>query len=292
MIDPALLEKMERFQAYLRGVPGVTKVFSVTDMLKTLNRAFQDGREQAFRIPDSAALIAQELIVVDGSDDLDELLSRDRTRGRITARVAMNASRGLAHDMPEVEARMHEIFGRSATVIPTGIVYLMHQMEGYLLSTQMKSFLLAFVVITVVMAGSLRSLKLGILAMIPNLLPILFVLALMPLLRIPLDVGTVLIAGVALGLVVDDTTHFLYQLKRQRRRATDTHAAIARAMNRTGRPIVFTSVVLSLGFLVLVFASFSPLVNFGILASVVILLALVFDLIVLPAMVGILGSKL
>jgi len=290
--DPGLLAKMDRFQTYLKTVPGITKVISVTDMVKTLNRAFEGGREEEFRIPDSAAAVAQELLVVEGSDDLDALLSGDRTRGRITARVAMDSSRALAHSMPEVEAHMREIFGASARVTPTGIVYLMHQMEGYLLSSQMKSFLLAFLVITIAMAIGLRSLKLGALAMIPNLLPIVFVMALMPVLGISIDVGTVMIAGVALGLVVDDTTHFLYRLREQRTCAADTHDAIARSMNLTGRPIVFTSIVLSLGFSVLVLASFNPVVNFGILAGILIMLALFFDLVVLPALVGTFGTRI
>jgi predicted RND superfamily exporter protein len=291
LTDPALLEKMESFQAYLRGVHGITKVFSVTDLLKTLNRAFHGGEEQAFRIPDSPALVAQELLVVDGTDDLDALLSRDRSQARMTARVAMNASRELAHDMPEVEARMRQVFGETATVTPTGIIYLMHRMEGYLLSSQVKSFLLAFIVVTVVMAAAIGSLQLGALAMIPNLLPIVCVLALMPVLGISIDVGTVMLASVALGLVVDDTTHFLYRFKEQMRQTSDTRAAIARAIDRSGRPIVFTSIVLTLGFSVLVFASFNPVTNFGILAGMVIVLALIFDLVVLPALLGALRSS-
>jgi predicted RND superfamily exporter protein len=292
LTDPALLEKMESFQAYLREVPGITKVFSVTDMLKTLNRAFHGGEAQAFRIPDSATAVAQELLVVEGSADLDALLSRDRTHGRITARVAMDTSRELAHRMPEVEAHMHEVFGETASVTPTGIVYLMHEMEGYLISSQIKSFLLAFIVITLAMAGALRSFKLGALAMIPNLLPIVCVLALMPVLEIPLDVGTVMIAGVALGLVVDDSTHFLYRYQEERKRAPDSHHALAGAMSFAGRPIVFTSIVLSLGFGVLFFGSFNPVANFGVLAALVIALALVFDLVVLPAIVGCFRSSL
>jgi predicted RND superfamily exporter protein len=105
-------------------------------------------------------------------------------------------------------------------------------------------------------------------------------------LEIALDVGTVMIACVALGLLVDDSTHFLYRLREEADRTADTRHAVARAMNLSGRPIVFTSIVLSLGFLVLGFASFNPVINFGILASMVAVLGLVFDLVVLPALLG------
>ncbi len=291
LTNPALLRKMEEFQAYLRTVPGITKVFSVTDMIKMLNRAFEEGRSAAFRIPDSAAAVAQELLVVEGTEDLDEFLSEDRQQGRITARVAMKSSQQLAHQAPMVVERMHDIFGDSATTTPTGLVYLMHRMERYLLSSQIRSFGLAFFVITLVMMVALRDLRLGLLAMVPNLLPIAFVLALMPALGIALDVGTVMLASVALGLVVDDTTHFLYRLREQPAWQDDTYSAMRATMHATGRPIIFTSIALALGFSVLVLASFNPLIHFGILASLVIALALFFDLVVLPAMLGLMASR-
>jgi predicted RND superfamily exporter protein len=125
--------------------------------------------------------------------------------------------------------------------------------------------------------------------MIPNLMPILFTIALMPVLNIPLDVGTTLIAAIALGLVVDDTIHFLSRLKSEREKTNNIKIVINKGIQSTGRPIIYTSIVLSLGFLTLVFASFSPLINFGILSAIVVLLAVVFDLFVLPALLGFIG---
>jgi hypothetical protein len=188
--------------------------------------------------------------------------------------------------MPQIENRMREIFADAATVTPTGVVYLMHNMENYVLTSQIKSFLLAFIIIIISITVLLRSIRLGILAMIPNFLPILFTMALMPLLGISLDIGTVMVAGVALGLVVDDTIHFMSSLKTELQHEPDIRTSVEKAMRRTGRPIIFTSIVLSLGFMVLLFASFNPIIHFGFLSSVVILFALIFDLVVLPAILG------
>ena len=291
LTNPALLQKMERFQDYLKGIDGITGVYSAVDLVKSLNKAFNDGDERKFAIPLSSIEVAQRLSIVKGSGDIEKLLSDDYSKGRMTARVEMNKSQKLAHNMPKIEEHLQGIFGNTADVTPTGIVYLMSQMEGYLVSSQIKSFLLAFIVITIAIMIMLRSLKLGILAMIPNFLPILFSLALMPILRIHLDIGTVMIAGVALGLVVDDTIHFLSRLKSETKQTNDIKTAIANVINITGRPIVFTSIVLILGFLVLVFASFNPIIHFGILSCTVILLAVVFDLIVLPAVIGFVVPK-
>jgi len=159
-------------------------------------------------------------------------------------------------------------------------------MESYLLSSQLNSFSIAFIVVALAMILSLRSLKLGLLAMIPNFLPIFFVIALMPMLAVALDVGTVMIASVALGLVVDDTIHLLYRFKVQAKTSPDAASAMALALRESGHAIIYTSVVLCLGFAVLTLASFNPVIHFGLLSSLVIALALVFDLVVLPAIVG------
>jgi predicted RND superfamily exporter protein len=171
-------------------------------------------------------------------------------------------------------------------VLDPALLGKMERFQDYLLSSQMKSFGLAFIVIGLAMLIAFRSWRLGLLAMIPNFLPVLFVVGLMPVLGIALDVGTVMIASVALGLIVDDTIHFLYRFKVEAGRTGDVRSAIARAIQTAGRPIIYTSVVLALGFVVLVFASFNPVIHFGILATIVILLALAFDLVVLPAVMG------
>ena len=284
--NPRLLQRMERFQDYLEGIDGVTGAYSVVDLVKALNKSFNGGDERKFVIPSSYAEVAQQMFIIEGSDDFEEFLSYDYSKGRIMARIEINQSQELGHKMPEIETRMRDIFADDAVVRPTGIVYLMHKMEGYILSSQIRSFMIAFIVIALAITVMLRSLKFGALAMIPNFLPILFTMALMPLLSISLDIGTVMVACVALGLVVDDTIHFLSRLRFEAGRSDDIRVAIADSINHAGRPIIFTSVVLSLAFVVLVFASFNPVIHFGVLSSIAILLALVFDLIVLPAIVG------
>ncbi len=283
---PELLSRMEAFQDYLRTVEGVTGVYSLADLVKSLNRAFHGGESGHFAVPASFDAVAQQLLLVEGSREVEELLADDGATARIVARVEMGRSQELSHRMPEIERRMAEIFGGLAEVTPTGLVHLMHRMEAYLLSSQIKSLALAFLVISVLMLWMLRSVRLGLAALVPNVLPILFTLALMPLLGVPLDVGTVMIGVIALGLVVDDSIHLLARLAVELGRVGDPHRAMVRALVAVGRPIVYTSVALSLGFLVLLLASFNSLVHFGLLSATVITLALVFDLAVLPAIVG------
>jgi hydrophobe/amphiphile efflux-3 (HAE3) family protein len=284
--NPALLGKVEEFQNYLEKIHGITGVISPVDVVKVLNRAHNEGKEENFVIPASSAEIAQYLLLVEGSKDIKTLLSDDYSSGRITARILIGESRELALRLPEIEKQMKRIFGNTVKVTSTGVVYLMSRMQLYLLSSQVKSFTLAFIVIFIFILIMLRSLKIGIFAIIPNFMPIVFTIALMPVLGIALDVGTANIACIALGLVVDDTIHFLSRLKLELKEAKDTRTAVARAIVKVGRPILYTSIILSLGILVLLLASFNPLVNFGILTSIVIILALFFDLMFLPSLIG------
>jgi len=175
-------------------------------------------------------------------------------------------------------------------VTPTGFIKLMGDMEHYLFRSQVRSLLSAFVAITLMMFVLLRSLRLGAFSMIPNLVPILLGLSFMAVAGIALDPGTVMIGSIALGLVVDDTVHFLVRLRRN----VDRHAledAIAATMKQTGRPIVVTSIALGAGFAVMGLGSFTPNVAFGIVSAIVVILAMLADLVMLPAALLVLQPK-
>jgi len=165
-------------------------------------------------------------------------------------------------------------------------------MELYLLDSQIKSFIIAFAVITLMLGLLLRSLPLALFSMIPNLLPIFWGVGYMGLAGIPLDPGTVMIGAIALGLVVDDTVHFLVRFRRLLLEGNSQEEAIEKTVEKTGRPIVITSVVLSSSFSIMAFGSFTPNINFGVISALVILLALTADLVILPAALRIIRPQL
>jgi hypothetical protein len=234
--------------------------------------------------------VSQELLVIEGTEELEQFLSYDYSKARIMARVRESEARGVYNRMPQIEEYVSETLGEEAKATTTGALLTHQRTEDYIVSSQIRSFILAFVVIQVVMTLILRSVRLGMLAMIPNFLPILFGTAMLPFLGMHLDIGTTMPAIITLGLVVDDSIHFLSRLSLGMNRTRDIKAAIAHSMKHTGRPIVFTSIVLGLGFLALLPAKFVPAANFGILSAIVIAAALIFDLVVLPAVMGFLLS--
>jgi predicted RND superfamily exporter protein len=161
---------------------------------------------------------------------------------------------------------------------------------GGLLSDLMRSFGMAFIAITLMVIALLRDVKLGLIAMVPNLLPIVMMLGGMAVFEIPLDIVTVMVASVNLGIVVDDTIHVLHAFRAERE-ASEVGEAVLRAVRRTGRAVVTTSIVLALGFSTLALSNFQPTAHFGALTAVTMAFALFADLLLLPALL-VVGARI
>ena len=276
-VDPARLEGLER---WLEGLPSVTRVGSITNALAALNLAMTGTRA----LPRTEAAVAQALLLLEDEPELSALVSEDYTRARVSARVRMSETAALVAEIPRVEAKLTaEFSGPDLRVEPTGFVKLISQMELYIVDSQVRSFLAAFVLISVMMALLLRSVRLGLYAMIPNLGPVVVGLGVMQLLSIRLDPGTAMLGSLTLGLVVDDTVHMTSRIRLHLVAGLSTREAVTRAILEVGRAVIITSLILSAGFGVLALGSFTPNIYLGGMAAVVILLALAADLFVLPA---------
>jgi predicted RND superfamily exporter protein len=290
--NPSSLNRLDDLHSWLAGWHGVTSTLSVLDGLKEINRAFHDGDKSYSVLPDSRMLAAQYYLLMEGEDNFHSLVQDNYSIGRITARVKLTQPEGFVSSIPEIEKTLSEKYNdETLKVTVTGFVKLMSDMETYLVNSQIRSFLLALIVITISMIILLRSIKIGMLAMIPNFIPVFIGLGFMASMGISLDPGTSMIASIVLGLVVDDSVHFLVRLKRNLAQKNDVSDVIFRSMMDTGRPIIITSIVLCSGFLTLTLASFTPNIYFGLISSVVISLAVVADLVLLPAVLVILNES-
>ncbi|MCA8924434.1 MAG: MMPL family transporter [Planctomycetes bacterium] len=166
----------------------------------------------------------------------------------------------------------------------TGGVPLLVRVQVLLLETQLQSFVLALVLVTFVLGVAFRSLTLVVVSLVPNLLPILVTLGFMGLLEIPLNTATVTVAGIALGLVVDDTIHLLHAYASRRGAGASIAQATEGMLLHVGRPVLVTSVAVGAGFGVFAFSPFRPTLFFGLLIAVTAFTALLCDLGLLPAL--------
>lgn len=280
---PAALGFMRAFQAWVEAQPEVDRSISPADFIEEMHWAFHAEASEARRIPEDANLIAQYLLVYDGKD-LYKFIDRDFR----FAHVQVSAH---VHPANEISALMDRMRDWLAVHAPPDIQWeiggsgrLFADMEDRLVTGQTYSIWAALVMIFVLLAILWRSLGQAIITMIPNLAPILFIFALMGMVGIWLDMGTVLIASVAVGVAVDDSIHLFHGFRERLRRGLAPAAALARTYHQSGRAVTTTTIVLSAQFGILVFSQFVPTENFGLLTSVGLVVALLFDLLALPAL--------
>ena len=162
---------------------------------------------------------------------------------------------------------------------------LMFKMTENISISQIRSFAIIICVISLLFLFLFKSFKIGLLALIPNLFPILVILGVTGLFGIPLDSDTLLVVPIAIGLAVDDTIHFLMHYQNLRNVGVSVPEALEKASREVGHAIIYTSTILSLGFLIFVVSASKPFTYFGILSSLSIFTALLADLFLLPAII-------
>ncbi|RLT92410.1 MAG: hypothetical protein D9N11_16255, partial [Ketobacter sp.] len=191
--------------------------------------------------------------------------------------------------MDTLEQRFHDTLGEDYTVTITGLIPLLGSTLNSVIHSAAEAYVIALVVISLIMIILLGNLKLGLISMFPNILPIAMVIALMQLNGVPFDMFTILIGSIAIGLCVDDTVHFMHHFGRFRERGYATKEAIGRTLHTAGRAMLVTSIVLCSGFMVLTLSQLNNFTHFGIYSSLCILLALLADFLLAPALMTLLN---
>lgn len=284
--DPVVLQRLDDFERWLENIAAVSKVISVVDVLKEAAR--KPGSSEG-PLPNTRESVERYYRFLEFHDDFERLVQDDYSVGRISARVRLTEAVGMVEELYRIEERLATtVNDERLNVQMTGYVKLMGQMEGYLIESQIKSLALAFAVISILMLLLFRSWRFAVLAMIPNFTPIVIGAGVMSVAGIGLTPGTVMIGAIALGLVVDDTIHFLVSLERNlKKRSSEDMAGLEGPLRatllETGRAIIATSLLLAAAFLVLMLGHLGPTVHFGVITAVVILVAMIADLVLLPA---------
>lgn len=213
-------------------------------------------------------------LMVDGSR-LWRLSLRLRHDDPATVRKTMNALKERCADLP---------------ISFTGLGPLLEEAQTQIFEGFWKSFASAFLLITIVMMCALRSICAGLVAMIPNLTPILLVFGILGWADYPIDIGIMMTASIALGLAVDGTFHFLFSYRDCRKSTGCRYRAVRKALLQTGMPIISSAVISGCGLLALGLSPFKPTMRFGVLMFTLLLAALIGDLLLLPAFLAC-GSK-
>ncbi|MDF1878494.1 MMPL family transporter [Sulfurimonas sp. SAG-AH-194-C20] len=264
----------------------IGKGWGVSDVLKEIHRALHENDPEYYRVTTNDALIPQEFLLFEnsGSDDLEDFVDASMSKARLTFKLPWMEASEYTQISDEIQNILHEKLGDDVEITITGMVPLFQRTLVAAMDSMSTSYVMAFILIAIMMMILLGSVKIGLTSMIPNVLPIIIALGFMALVDMPLDLFTMLVGAIVIGLSVDDTVHFFHNFSKFHHQGYSTKESVEMTMVGTGRALVATSVVLSLGFFVYMFASLSNLVNFGILAGGAIVIALLSNIILGPAL--------
>lgn len=291
LLEPEVLQKFARATTELPKITinniKASKAWSLADVVKETNRALHEDRDTAYNVPDNRELIAQELVLFEGSgsNDLEDFTDIGYRVGRISLLAPFDDAILYKDYVDGISAYLHNLFPE-ATITLTGKIPLFVKLIKNVVTSLAKSYVFALIVITLLMIFMVGRVRIGLLSMVANLAPIIGVLGLMGIKHIPLDLSTMLIGSIVLGLVVDDTIHLLHHFRRAYDECNDVEQAVRLTLFSTGRAMVITSCVLAGGFFIYTAAYLESNVRYGLLSGCAVVFALAADFFLVPALLS------
>jgi uncharacterized protein len=295
MLDAELLLAVDQLQTSLedRYPDTVGRTFSLANIVKDTNQVMNDGNPDFYRIPESDQAVSQLLYLFNSAnpEDRRNLVSDDYSRSHITVNSRSMGSFGYQKMFTEVELDIEQRFAHLKTTYPdlevvlTGTMATLMVVSDEIARSQFNGFALALLLISLIMIVTLGSLRGGLMGMVPNAIPAFLAFGLMGLFDIPLDTDTLLIAPVILGIAVDDTIHFMTHYRVELSKSKSVSIALESAIREVGQAVMFTTMIIGLGFAVLSFSDYLGMAKVGFFGSLSIFFALFCDLFLIPAMI-------
>jgi len=285
--DPGHLAQIERLQAFLVKLDGVDKTISFADYLKLVNYSLNGFEAENYRLPEEgfeARMLINSYNSVLGQDMFTRFMSPDLSKTNIVLLTHISSSRDFLRVRDRIREFVRVSFPEDLRWNVTGFGISISASSHLLTRGQIKSLSLTLVLVFAIMFALFLSWKVGLIALVPNMFPIVINFGIMGWLGLELSMATALIASIAIGLAVDDTIHYLFRYNREFRKDLDDRRALRETLGQVGRPIFFTTLTICVGFSVLIFSNFQPTAVFGVMMAITLVSALIGDLILLPSL--------
>jgi len=288
--EPEMMNRIDSLDSIVADLRAsgaqLTHTMSVVEIAKETHQALNANDPAFYAIPQERKLLAQEFLLFEngGSDDLEKMVDSQFSRTHYTIRSSWQDGVDFRRFLDGAEPIFRDAFGASADVVVTGMSAVMSRTVSATTESMLRSYALALALITPLMIVLIGSLRAGLVSMVPNLVPILLTLGMMGLTDIPIDMFTLLAGCIAIGLAVDDSIHFIASFRRYLAMGHDPVRAVEETMQSTGRALLFTSIVLTSGFLVLMLSGMLNLQQVGALTAFAITSAFLLDVTVTPAL--------
>lgn len=285
--NPEYLQQTDNFSQWLLTQDKVSSVDSITSIIKRLNKNLHANDEDWFKIPENRELAAQYLLLYELSLPLGLGLDDTINNSRSTSRLTVSFDKADSIYILELEKKSIAWLKENAPALHvnegTGLDIVFANLTFRNIGSMMTGTSMALVLISFLLIFALRSLKIGLISLIPNIMPAILAYGIWGMINGQVDTAVSVVVCLSLGIVVDDTVHFLSKYLRARReRGLNTEEAIRYAFSTVGNALLVTSAVLIGGFMVMQFSHFHPSNNMGMLLAITILMALLVDFLFLP----------
>jgi len=284
--EPKNLQLLDELQQKVNGYDMTKRTTSILDILKDLNQTLNNGDNAYYRIPDSEEEVAQMILLYEnaGGTESEYWVDYDYRRLRLMVEISDFNSAQVERELARIQADAEQLFPEAKITVVGNIPQYVTMMQ-YLVRGQMLSFVISILIIGVILMIAFQSIRVGLIGLIPNMMPAIFVGGYMGWMGIPLDMMTATLLPMMLGMAVDDTIHFINHSKLEYDRTCDYQTAIRRTFRVVGVAIVITSIITSAVFASFCTSACTMCLNFGLMAIIGILSALAADLFVTPILV-------
>ncbi|MCR5513015.1 MAG: MMPL family transporter [Prevotella sp.] len=284
--EPKNLQLLDELQQKVNGYDMTKRTTSILDILKDLNQTLNNGDNAYYRIPDSEEEVAQMILLYEnaGGTESEYWVDYDYRRLRLMVEISDFNSAQVERELARIQADAEQLFPEAKITVVGNIPQYVTMMQ-YLVRGQMLSFVISILIIGVILMIAFQSIRVGLIGLIPNMMPAIFVGGYMGWMGIPLDMMTATLLPMMLGMAVDDTIHFINHSKLEYDRTCDYQTAIRRTFRVVGVAIVITSIITSAVFASFCTSACTMCLNFGLMAIIGILSALAADLLVTPILV-------
>ncbi|MCG7495364.1 MMPL family transporter [Vibrio sp. Of7-15] len=292
---PEFIKTVGDFTQWLREQPETDHVASLSDTYLRLNKNMHGDDESYYKLPQDRELAAQYLLLYEMSLpyglDLNNQLNIDKS----SIKIQLTTKNFGSKELVDIEERIYQWFATHAPqyeILASSPSLMFAHIGETNMDSMLKSLPIALVLISVLLVFALRSLPLGVISLVPNLVPAAIGFGIWALISGEINLGLSIVVSLTLGIVVDDTVHFLSKYQHARKQGNDAHQAVRYAFNTVGRALWITTVVLIAGFSVLAMSDFRLNSDMGQLSALIIFIALVVDFFMLPTLLMMFDKKL
>jgi hydrophobe/amphiphile efflux-3 (HAE3) family protein len=264
MQSPEVLQKMIETEHFMKEDPNIDITQSVADLIEQMNDAMREGE----KIPDDKAKIEQLWFLLEGQDVMPQLVNNDLTKGVIQSKFASVDTKNIEAFTKKMNRFIEENQNEYCEIELTGMPSVYDKLNSSLLNSQRNSLLIAIGLVILIVSAILRSASKGVFAAIPVVATIIVLLGIMGITGIPLDIATVLVGSIALGIGIDYSIHIITGFNNHLLENGDAEKSIESVILLSGKAIIINVVSVLAGFLVLLFSQIVPLQNFGLLIGV------------------------